>query len=151
MLFFSGGLRGEQGVSLLQRFNWWGLNGAGNALARVYFLGAECFREEEKKWKPVFTWITFLSVLREPQSTRFKARVSRLRLELYGIGLVANPLNTVGPPPKGCTPAAEKTSLDERVNLCMYVEAGVPVGAEEYVLERAMEFSKSWRQRAPCA
>ena len=66
-----------------------------------------------------------------------------LRRELEDVGLVANPAKTVALQPKGPAPTAEEMSLLERVDVRIVGEGGVtvvgvPIGTDEYVLERAM-------------
>ena len=67
-----------------------------------------------------------------------------LRGELEDIGIVANTANTVAPPPKGHAATAEEISLLESVDVRIVGEGemtvvGVPIGTDEYVLERTLE------------
>ena len=67
-----------------------------------------------------------------------------LRQELQDIGIVVNPAKTVALPPKGHAPTAEEISLVESVDVSITGEGGatvvgVPIGTDEYVLDRAME------------
>ena len=67
-----------------------------------------------------------------------------LRQELEDIGIVVNPAKTVALPPKGHAPTAEEISLLESVNVSITGEGGatvvgIPIGTDEYVLDRAME------------
>ena len=70
-----------------------------------------------------------------------------LRRELEDIGIVVNTSKTVALSPKGHAPTAEDISLLESVDVCVADEAGVtvvgvPIGTDEYVLERAREIVK---------
>ena len=67
-----------------------------------------------------------------------------LRRELEDIGIAVNTAKTVALPPKGHGPTAKEISLLESVEVSIVGEGGVtvvgvPIGADEYVLERAME------------
>ena len=67
-----------------------------------------------------------------------------LRQELEDTGVVVNPAKTVALPPKGHTMTAEEISLLESVDVSITGEGGatvvgVPIGTDEYVLDRAME------------
>ena len=67
-----------------------------------------------------------------------------LRRELEDIGIVVNTSKTVALSPKGHAPTAEDISLLESVDVRVADEAGVtvvgvPIGTDEYVLERARE------------
>ena len=66
-----------------------------------------------------------------------------LRRELGDIGTMVNPGKTIALPPKGYVPTAE-ISLLESVDVRIAGEGGatvvgVPIGTDEYVLDRAME------------
>ena len=67
-----------------------------------------------------------------------------LRRELEDIGIVVNPAKTIKLPPEGYAPKAEEVSLLESVDVRIAGEGGatvvgVPIGTDEYVLDRAME------------
>ena len=67
-----------------------------------------------------------------------------LRREVEDIGIAVNPANTVALPPKGHAPTAEEIPLLESVDVRIAGEEGVtavdvPIGTDEYVLDRAME------------
>ena len=67
-----------------------------------------------------------------------------LRRELQDIDTVVNTAKTLALPPKEHAPTAEDISLLERVGVRIVGErgvrmVGVPIGTDEYVLERAME------------
>ena len=70
-----------------------------------------------------------------------------LRRELEDVGIVANTSKTVALPPKGHAPMTEEISLLQSVDVRVAYEGGVtvvgvPIGNDEYVLERAREIVK---------
>ena len=70
-----------------------------------------------------------------------------LRREIEDIGIVVNTSKTVALPPKDHAPKAKEISLLERVDVCVADErgmtvVGVPIGIDEYVLERARKIIK---------
>ena len=70
-----------------------------------------------------------------------------LRREIEDIGIVVNTSKTVALPPKDHAPKAKEISLLERVDVCVADErgmtvVGVPIGIDEYVLERARKMAK---------
>lgn len=65
------------------------------------------------------------------------------RRELDDIGIVINPVKSVVQPPKEHAPTAEEIQLLESVDVLITEEGGVtvlgvPIGTEEYVVERAV-------------
>ena len=67
-----------------------------------------------------------------------------LRRELEDIGIVVNPTKTIALPPKRCAPTVEEISLLESVGVRIAGEGGaavvgIPIGTDEYVLDRAIE------------
>ena len=107
--------------------------------------GLKRFREEFKKeGVEAFAYMDDVS----PGLMRIAADTIRafafLRRELEDIGIVVNPAKTIAPPPKGYAPMAEEISLLESVDVRVAGEGramvvSVPIGMDEYVLDRAME------------
>ena len=67
-----------------------------------------------------------------------------LRRVLEDIGIVINPTKTIALPPKGYAPTAEGMSLLESVGVRIASKGGaavvgVPIGTDEYVLDRAID------------
>ncbi|CAN0339095.1 unnamed protein product, partial [Laminaria digitata] len=107
--------------------------------------GLQPFREEfEGEGVEAFAYIDDVSLgLMGIEANTVRA-FAFLRRELDDIGIVINPAKTVALPPKGHAPTAEEISLLESVGVRIAGEGGVtvvgvPIGTDEYVLERAME------------
>ena len=74
----------------------------------------------------------------------YEGKCTRMAASRADIGTVVNPAKTVALPPKGHAPTAEEISLLENVDVSITGEGGatvvgVPIGTDEYVLDRAME------------
>ena len=107
--------------------------------------GLKRFREEsEGEGVEAFAYIDDVSLgLLRITADKVRA-LAFLRQELEDTGVVVNPAKTVALPPKGHTMTAEEISLLESVDVSITGEGGatvvgVPIGTDEYVLDRAME------------
>ena len=107
--------------------------------------GLKRFREElEIEGVEAFAYMDDVSL----GLTRITAETVRafafLQRELKEIGIVVNPAKTVVLPPKGYAPTADEISLLESVDVRIAGEGratvvGVPIGTDEYVLDRVTE------------
>ena len=95
----------------------------------------------EKEWKPSRAWVSLDPMRNKAYTVRAFAF---LRWELEDIGIVVNHAKTIALPRKGYAPTAEEISLLESVDVRIAGKGGatvvgVPIGTDEYVLDRAME------------
>ena len=109
--------------------------------------GLKHFREEfEREGVEAFAHTDYVSLGLMRITTGTVRAFAFVRWELEDIGIVVNPAKTITLPPKGYEPTAEKILLEESVDVRIASEGGatvvgVPIGTDEYVLDRAMELS----------
>ena len=106
------------------------------------------FREEfEREGVEAFAYMDDVSLGLTGITTNTIRAFALLRRELEDIGVVINTSKTVALPPTGHAPTAEEISLLQSVDVRVAYEGGVtvvgvPIGNDEYVLERAREIVK---------
>ena len=71
-----------------------------------------------------------------------------LQRELTNIGIAINPRKTVALPPKGHVPTPEEISLLQGIDVRIAERGGVkvigvPIGTDEYAMDRAMEIVRN--------
>ena len=107
--------------------------------------GLKRFREEfELEGVEGFAYMDDLSLGLTGVTANTVRAFAFLRRVLEAIGVVVNNAKTVAFPPKGHAPTAEEISLLQSVDVRIVDEGeitvvGVPIGRDEYMLERALE------------
>ena len=115
--------------------------------------GLKRFREEfEREGVEAFAYMDAVSFGRMKIAAGTVRAFAFLRRELEDVGVVVNPTKTIARPPKGYAPTAEGISLllIESVDVRIAVEGGVtgvgvPIGTDEFVLDRAKEVVRDER------